>query len=67
MRWEYITVTYAPECSPPVKKWRVNTNPTPKLNGQPFHNVLNILGDEGWELLDLSPNREEFVFRRPVP
>ena len=63
MTWEYLVLEHQ------GRYWFVNRKKEEKLDGKPNHEVLNIIGRDGWELVNfLDRDRIEFYFyfKRPV-
>jgi len=63
MTWEYLIATHN------GRYWHANDKKLEKLDGKPNHEVLNLMGLDGWELVNfLDRDRIEsyFYFKRPV-
>ena len=65
-RWAYLTLLSSRNYG--TTKYYVNGEQQPHLKNGKFHEVINILGSEGWELVGISSvgNEQTYVFKQPT-
>ena len=63
-RWEYMTMSYKRHYG--RTDYRINGTKEPKLKDKVLADVMNLMGNQGWELVGVSnPDENEFTFKRP--
>lgn len=63
-RWEYMTMSYNRHYG--RTDYRINGTKEPRLRDKVLADVMNLLGDQGWELVGLTNTEiSEFTFKRP--
>jgi hypothetical protein len=63
-RWEYMTMSFKRHYGRTDN--RINGTKEPKLKDKVLADVMNLMGNQGWELIGISnPEENEFAFKRP--
>jgi hypothetical protein len=63
-RWEYMTMSYKRHYG--RTDYRINGTKETRLKDKVLADVMNLLGEQGWELVAMTnPEENEFTFKRP--
>lgn len=63
-RWEYMTLSHNRHYG--RTDYRVNGSKEPRLTNKVLADVMNMLGDQGWEFVGITNAEEkEMTFKRP--
>ncbi len=65
-RWAYLTLLSTRNYG--TTKYYINGEQQPHLKNSKFHDVVNMLGSEGWELVGISVvgNEQTYIFKQPT-
>ncbi|MEO0562411.1 MAG: DUF4177 domain-containing protein [Chloroflexota bacterium] len=62
-RWEYMTMSYKRHYG--RTDYRINGAKEARLKDKVLADVMNLLGEQGWELVAMTnPDENEFTFKR---
>ena len=61
-KWEYLQLEYFYERD--ERRYAMNGQFKHDWNGEPIHKVLNLLGEDGWELISFDRSARELMFKR---
>lgn len=63
-RWEYMTLSHNRHYG--RTDYRVNGSKEARLTNKVLADVLNLLGEQGWEFVGMTdPEEKEMTFKRP--
>lgn len=65
-RWAYLTLLSTRNYG--TTKYYINGEQQPHLKNGKFHDIVNMLGSEGWELVGISVvgNEQTYIFKQPT-
>lgn len=66
MKWEYLTLVSSRNYG--TTKFYVNGTMQPELKNRKLHDVMNLIGAQGFEMVGIATDKDgqTFIFKRPA-